>query len=91
MSRRIDGRIVALVLGTWLGAAGLASATMNTSKKAKEMGFPVTNCTYCHNEKLPKKEAATLNDRGSWLAAQKAKQKAKEVDPGWLKDYADKK
>ncbi len=79
-----------LALGVWLGGAGAAFATMNTSKKAKDMGLPVTNCTYCHEDKLPKKDAAKLNERGSWLSAQKAKHGAKEVDPGWLKDYTGK-
>ena len=66
--------------------------TMGMQKKAKELGFPVENCTYCHNEKMPKKEAATYNDRGKWLQAEKEKRKAAEVDVAWLKEYpADKK
>ena len=31
--------------------------------------------------------ASTLNDRGKWLAAEKDKRKAAEVDAAWLKDY----
>ena len=68
------------------------TANLKIQKKAKELGFPATNCLYCHNEKLPKKDAVSHNDRGKWLIAEKEKRKAKEVDVSWLKDYpADKK
>jgi hypothetical protein len=71
---------------------GTSTATLPIQKKAKEAGFPAENCMYCHNEKLPKKDAVTHNDRGKWLIAEKEKRGAKEVDPAWLKDYpADKK
>jgi len=71
----------------WIAFAGVSSATLPISKKAKELGYPVENCLYCHNEKIPKKGAATHNERGKWLIAEKAKRGAKEVDPAWLKDY----
>ena len=60
---------------------------MALQKKAKEAGFEATSCLYCHNEKLPKKDAVTYNDRGKWLQAEKEKRKVKEVDVAWLKDY----
>ncbi len=66
---------------------GTLHATLPISKKAKELGYKVENCLYCHNEKLPKKGAATHNERGKWLIAEKAKRGVKEVDPAWLKDY----
>jgi hypothetical protein len=66
---------------------GTSTATLPIQKKAKEAGFPAENCMYCHNEKLPKKDAVTHNDRGKWLIAEKDKRGAKEVDPAWLKDY----
>jgi hypothetical protein len=70
----------------WVGVPDVqASAAMQ--KKAKEAGFEVTSCLYCHNEKLPKKGAATENDRGKFLAAEKTKRKAAEVDVAWLKGY----
>lgn len=69
------------------GAATTATATMPLQKKAKEAGFPAANCQYCHADKLPKKGAATLNERGKFLASQKDKQKAADVDVAWLKDY----
>ena len=80
-----------MVVGTWLGSTGVATATLPMQKKAKELGYPAANCQYCHVEKLPKKGASTNNDRGKWLHEEKEKRKAKEVDPAWLKDYVEKK
>jgi len=71
----------------WMLLAGSSSATMSMQKSAKEKGFPADNCLYCHGEKMPKKGAATYNDRGKWLLAEKDKRKAAEVDVSWLKDY----
>ena len=80
--------IAALVAASFtLAGAGSASATVAMQKKAKEAGLEVQNCLYCHGEKLPKKGASTLNERGKWLEAEKTKRKAKEADPAWLKDY----
>jgi hypothetical protein len=59
-------------------------------KKAKDLGFEAASCLYCHGEKLPKKDAQTLNDRGKWLVAEKEKRKAKEIDISWLKEYVEK-
>jgi len=92
MKVRSGFHLAGLVAGVWLVTSGTASATMPLQKKAKEAGFAgATNCLYCHNEKLPKKEAITHNDRGKWLVAEKDKRKAKEVDISWLKDYVEKK
>lgn len=71
----------------WALLSGTSTATLPLQKKAKEAGLPADNCLYCHNEKLPKKDAVTHNDRGKWLVAEKTKRNAKEVDPAWLKDY----
>lgn len=71
----------------WLALSGTSTATMDMQKKAKAAGFNVENCMYCHVDKLPKKDAAPLNDRGKWLVAEKDKRSAKEVDVAWLKDY----
>jgi hypothetical protein len=60
-------------------------------KQAKGAGVPVDNCLYCHGEKMPKKGASTLNERGRWLMSEKDKRKAKEVDGAWLKEYVEKK
>ncbi len=86
------GRVVAAwVVAACLAGAGVASATMNNQKKAKELGYPATSCTYCHVDKLPKKGASALNDRGAWLKAEKDKRGDKEVDVALLKDYVEKK
>jgi len=91
---RTDLGIVGILLFccVWMLLAGTSTATLQIQKKAKEAGIAADNCLYCHNEKLPKKDAVTHNDRGKWLLAEKTKRNAKEVDPAWLKDYpADKK
>ena len=64
---------------------------MAMQKKAKELGFPATDCIYCHGEKMPKKDATPTTTAASG-SAEKTKRGAKEVDVAWLKDYpADKK
>jgi hypothetical protein len=82
--------VVTLFWAGWMLLSGTSSATMAIQKKAKEAGIKADNCQYCHTEKLPKKDAVTMNDRGKWLVDQKAKKNAKEVDPAWLKDYKEK-
>ena len=88
MTRHGTGVVVgSMVLGAWLLGTGSAQATLALQKKAKEAGFEVTNCLYCHNEKLPKKGATTHNDRGKFLIDEKEKRKAPEIDVSWLKNY----
>jgi hypothetical protein len=82
---------LAVGVGTWLAGAGAAHATMDLQKKAKAAGYAATNCQFCHEDKLPKKDAHKFNDRGQFLVDQKEKRKAKEVDMAWLKDYVEKK
>jgi hypothetical protein len=84
---RLGFTAVVLFWICWLALSGTSRATLEIQKKAKDAGFKVENCMYCHNEKLPKKGAVTHNDRGKWLIAEKEKRGAKEVDPAWLKDY----
>jgi hypothetical protein len=72
-------------------AAGTAFASMPIQKQAKDAGVTGVACITCHGEKMPKKGAMTLNDKGKWLTAQKDTKKAKEVDGAWLKDYKEKK
>lgn len=57
--------------------------------KAKDLGYPAQNCTYCHTVKVPKKATAQqdLNDRGKWLLQRKNELKVPEVLLDWLKDY----
>jgi len=82
---------LAVGVATLLASAGPAHATMAHQKEAKAAGFPATNCQYCHEDKLPKKAAHKLNDRGQYLVDQKEKHKAKEIDMAWLKEYVEKK
>jgi hypothetical protein len=77
----------ALVAVAWASSSGVAYATMDMQKKAKEAGFPATNCQYCHADKMPKKDAHGFNERGKFLMAEKEKAKAAAVDVTWLKNY----
>jgi hypothetical protein len=91
-TKRIVAAAFAAALGLSLALVPRpAQATLEMQKKAKEAGFANANCLFCHNEKLPKKDAVTHNDRGKWLLAEKDKRKAKEVDVSWLKEYVEKK
>jgi hypothetical protein len=83
--------IVALSVSGLLTGASSAFATMAIQKKAKEAELGIKNCLDCHNEKLPKKDAVSFNDRGQWLIDQKKAHEAKEIDVTWLKDYVEKK
>jgi mono/diheme cytochrome c family protein len=85
MTRKWVASVVAAAV--LMGGAAVASATVTMQKKAKELGLPAQNCLYCHGEKMPKKGAATYNERGKWLQAEKDKRKAKEIDLAWLKEY----
>lgn len=84
---RIAVTAVSLFWAGWIALTVASTATMPMQKKAKELGFPSDNCLYCHNEKLPKKDAVTNNRRGEWLVSEKEKRHAKEVDVAWLKYY----
>src|ERR1017187_4538174 len=64
---RVGLAVCAAFWAAWMLLPGTSSATLPIMKKAKELGFPAENCLYCHNEKLPKKGAATHNERGEWL------------------------
>jgi hypothetical protein len=85
--------VVAFALGSaaLLMKPPIATATMDIQKKAKAAGYEVTNCQYCHVDKLPKKGASAANERGKFLIAQKEKKGAKEIDVAWLKDYKEEK
>ena len=78
---------LALFWAGWIVLSGTSSGDMAIQKQAKAAGIDVKDCQYCHVDKLPKKDAHTLNDRGNWLVAEKTKRNAKAVDGAWLKDY----
>lgn len=52
--------------------------------KAKQLGFPAQNCTYCHTSP---QGGVGHNARGRWLIAEKARRGAASVDIAWLKGY----
>lgn len=86
MNKPLIGILTACVL---LASAQPSRANLVIQKKAKEGGFPATNCLYCHNEKLPVKTKVTHNERGTFLIKQKEARKAKEVDVTWLKEFVE--
>ena len=87
MNKPLVGVLTALAL---VAAAAESQASMPIQKKAKEAGYPATNCLYCHNEKLPVKgKAVSHNERGTYLVKQKEAKKATEVDVAWLKDFVE--
>ncbi|MBK5255339.1 MAG: hypothetical protein JJE39_04840 [Vicinamibacteria bacterium] len=88
MNKPLAAVLTASVL---LAGATFSHATMPLQKKAKEAGFPAANCLYCHAEKMPKKGAATYNERGDFLMKMKEAKKAKEVDVAWLKEFVEEK
>ena len=82
--------VLASVLGFGILGNGVASAEPLWVKKAKDLGYPATNCQYCHTTKGPKKDSfkpEELNKRGRWLLAEKEMRKASDVDLSWLTDY----
>ena len=50
----------------------------------------VKNCKTCHVKALPKEDDSELNEKGTYLVAQKAERGADAVDVNWLKDYTEK-
>jgi hypothetical protein len=58
-------------------------AVEKMKEKAKVAGMTEGNCLACHGANIP----ITLNQRGEWLVAEKARRGAKECDMAWLKDY----
>ncbi|HEX6185056.1 MAG TPA: hypothetical protein VFZ44_14315 [Pyrinomonadaceae bacterium] len=52
--------------------------------KARALGYPAENCSYCH--KSPQ-GGTEWNERGRWLMEEKKRRQAEQVDMRWLKDY----
>jgi hypothetical protein len=52
--------------------------------KAKALGYPAENCSYCHRSPSG---GTGWNERGEWLREEKHKRNADSVDVRWLKDY----
>jgi hypothetical protein len=62
--------VVATLAAVALGSAALATMDIQKEYKAKD---PKANCATCHVAKLPKKDAAELNDFGKTVKAAKGK------------------
>ena len=91
---KVDGTrlgLIAVLLSWcgWIALSGTSMATLDQQKQAKAAGVAVKDCTFCHVDKLPKKDEGKheLNDVGKWLVAEKEKRGAKQVDGAWVKDY----
>ena len=86
--RRIQVLFLAATAVLALGTS--ASAKLPFVKKAQALGFKnIENCASCHVDKMPKaaSKGEPFGDLGKFLLAQKAKNKAAEIDLNWLKDY----
>ena len=62
--------VVATLAAVALGSAALATMDIHKEYKAKD---PKASCATCHVAKMPKKEAAELNDFGKTVKAAKGK------------------
>jgi cell division protein FtsL len=60
--------VVATLAAFVMGSAALATMDIQKEYKAKD---PKANCQTCHVAKMPKKEAAELNDYGKTVKAAK--------------------
>ncbi len=54
--------------------------------KAKALGFPAQDCTYCH---VNPTGGDPLGPRAQWLVKEKEKRSADAIDIAWLKEYPD--
>lgn len=72
-----------------LGLALLTSLSLSAKptfpKLAKEKGLKGVNCMTCHTSIV--KDKIAFNAKGKFLIDRKHKEKAKEVDVLWLKDF----
>jgi ketosteroid isomerase-like protein len=72
------GFIAALV------AAGASQTQAYPPFLAKARKFGAKDCTFCH---VNPEGGEPWNDRGKWLAKEKARRNAEIVDPEWLAEY----
>jgi len=68
--RKTTTAVVATLAAVVLGSAALATMDIQKEYKAKD---PKANCASCHVPKMPKKDAAELNDFGKTVKSAKAK------------------
>ncbi len=68
--KKTTAAVVATLTSLALGSTGLATMDIMKEYKAKDA---TANCTTCHKDKMPKKEAHELNDFGKTVQAAKGK------------------
>jgi uncharacterized protein YdgA (DUF945 family) len=68
--RKTTTAVVAALAAIALGSSSLATMDIQKEYKAKDSK---ANCQTCHVPKIPKKDAAELNDFGKTVKAAKAK------------------
>ena len=68
--KKTTAAVVATLAAVALGSAGLATMDIQKEYKAKD---PKANCATCHVPKMPKKDAAELNDFGKTVRPPRAK------------------
>ena len=68
--RKTTTAVVATLAAFVMGSAALATMDIQKEYKAKD---PKANCASCHVPKMPKKDAAELNDFGKTVKAAKSK------------------
>lgn len=60
-------------------------AVEEMKETARALDVAEGNCLLCHGSKVP----STLNDRGEWLVAEKARRKAEQAEMAWLAEYVE--
>ena len=84
-SHTLRGSVVALALLSVVLAAAQKSYTYpQYLSKAKALGYPADNCSYCHRSPSG---GNSWNERGKWLIEEKRRREADQVDVRWLRDY----
>ena len=68
--RKTTTAVLATLAAVALGSGALATMDIQKEYKAKD---PKANCATCHVPKMPKKDAAELNDFGKTVKAAKSK------------------
>jgi hypothetical protein len=76
--------LAALVAGTSVLYVGSTEARPQYLTQAQELGYPATDCKYCHTKASG---GSGWNARGTFLRREKQRRHASEVDVTWLKGY----
>ncbi len=76
--------VAAFALLYFVAVAPTARTYPQFQQKAKALGYPANDCSYCH---VNAAGGQPYNARGTWLTQQKEKRSANVVDVSWLKEY----